>query len=352
MGDIRSVRKFNFEGEPVCIAEELTTYMDISTPIGKIIADKNLQKGYDFEIIPRHLVDNKINLNRYRNKNEVILLKQNGLAKIINNRRQSEAIDVAKAFGLKLGFIKEREYLRIIKAAFEDYNCVQQYFVPKEDKNGYFIDLYISGEDKNIAVEVDENGHSSYDSEFELKREKYIKEKLGCEFIRFNPDDENFNIGKVINKIINTKNNNVNTAIEYIEYSEESLLSINEALNELDAVSPSIIGFVEALEIENINNELGSKISYKKDMYSDSDFIITVNDTHILNTKDIINEAIIDKEEQRILQVTISYYNQDVGKSIKLCYEFNENIINIKLADGLRKKIYIKDYFDSLALKK
>ena len=35
----------------------------------------------------------------------------------------------------------------------------------------------------------------------EIKRQEAIKEKLGCEFIRINPDEEDFNIFKSINEI-------------------------------------------------------------------------------------------------------------------------------------------------------
>ena len=37
--------------------------------------------------------------------------------------------------------------------------------------------------------------------DYEIKRQEAIKEKLGCEFIRTNRDEENFNIFKAINEI-------------------------------------------------------------------------------------------------------------------------------------------------------
>ena len=65
--------------------------------------------------------------------------------------------------------------------------------------DGYRIDLYFPG--CKIAVECDEFGHCERDIEYEVKRQKYIEEKLGCKIIRHNPDAEGFNLFKVINQI-------------------------------------------------------------------------------------------------------------------------------------------------------
>ena len=48
------------------------------------------------------------------------------------------------------------------------------------------IDLYFPK--YKLAVECDENNHQNYEILGEKLRELYIKEKLKCSFIRFNPD--------------------------------------------------------------------------------------------------------------------------------------------------------------------
>ena len=63
----------------------------------------------------------------------------------------------------------------------------------------YRIDLYFPNE--KIAVECDEYNHVDRDPKYEKKRERYIVRKLGCIFVRFNPDADEFNIGNVIRKI-------------------------------------------------------------------------------------------------------------------------------------------------------
>ena len=51
---------------------------------------------------------------------------------------------------------------------------------------------------------TNEFGHLDRDIEYEVKRQKYIENKLGCQFIRYNPDAKDFNIFKVINRILLT----------------------------------------------------------------------------------------------------------------------------------------------------
>jgi very-short-patch-repair endonuclease len=63
----------------------------------------------------------------------------------------------------------------------------------------YFIDLYF--EKSKIAIECDEHGHNHISPETEKTREKYIKKKLNCKFIRFNPNNKNFNIFNLIKQI-------------------------------------------------------------------------------------------------------------------------------------------------------
>ena len=64
---------------------------------------------------------------------------------------------------------------------------------------GYRIDLYFH--DYKLAVKIDENGHSDGNIDYEVKRQTTTKEKLGCEFIRIDPDKGDFDNYKAINKI-------------------------------------------------------------------------------------------------------------------------------------------------------
>ena len=64
---------------------------------------------------------------------------------------------------------------------------------------GCRIDLYFH--EYELAIEVDELGHNDKSIDYEIQGQKAIEKELGCMFIRINPDEENFNIFRAMNKI-------------------------------------------------------------------------------------------------------------------------------------------------------
>ena len=91
-------------------------------------------------------------------------------------------------------FRKEQEYISCIKETFYYMKCKSQFSV-----GSYYIDLYIK--DYNLAIECDEFDHRDRDPLYEEERQRYIENKLGCHFIRFNPDEYDFSIFRVIGDI-------------------------------------------------------------------------------------------------------------------------------------------------------
>jgi very-short-patch-repair endonuclease len=90
----------------------------------------------------------------------------------------------------------ESHYMEIIKNTFQDITpCYQQYLVGL-----YKVDLYFPK--IKLAIEIDEQGHSSYNSINESNREENIRNRTGCKFIRINPDNPDTNIGAILNKIL------------------------------------------------------------------------------------------------------------------------------------------------------
>ena len=63
---------------------------------------------------------------------------------------------------------------------------------------GYQTDLYFH--DYKLAVEIDEKDHQDRDISREIERQRALEKKLGCKFIRINPDKKN-NIFKAQNEI-------------------------------------------------------------------------------------------------------------------------------------------------------
>ena len=86
---------------------------------------------------------------------------------------------------------------------FEGENIETQYSVLN-----YRVDLHFH--DYKIAIEVDEKGHKDRNEDYEKQRQKEIEAELSCKFVRINPDEENFNIYKVKNKIFRSINQQQN----------------------------------------------------------------------------------------------------------------------------------------------
>lgn len=78
--------------------------------------------------------------------------------------------------------------------------CIPVQSIPQFAIGSYRIDLYFPTE--KIALEVDEYGHTAYNENNEIEREKFITEQLSCDWIRFDPYDKNFCIFRIIRLIL------------------------------------------------------------------------------------------------------------------------------------------------------
>ena len=100
---------------------------------------------------------------------------------------------VLNIHGIRRLFPIETDIVLNIIEVFKNENIHRQFICDK-----YKIDLYFI--DYKLAIECDEI-HHIYNKESDKIREEYIKTKLNCIFIRFNPYDEDFNILHLYNKI-------------------------------------------------------------------------------------------------------------------------------------------------------
>ena len=89
---------------------------------------------------------------------------------------------------------KENDSVEIIMKTFDGEEMIRQFHIGK-----YRIDLYFP--EYRLAVECDEFGHADRDIDYEVKRQRFIEDQLQCQFIRYNPDDHEFDILVVLNKI-------------------------------------------------------------------------------------------------------------------------------------------------------
>ena len=91
----------------------------------------------------------------------------------------------------------------------------------------YRIDLYFHT--CKLAIEVDELRHADRNVNNEIERQRALERELNCVFIRINPDERNFNILRVINKI--HRHINQLTIQQTEQQTKESV--INNLSNEL-----------------------------------------------------------------------------------------------------------------------
>ena len=113
---------------------------------------------------------------------------------VIMHCRTPESCKFKRNLGLKLHDVINCKELESIKEGFEGEHMQTQYTVI-----GYRIDLYFH--EYKLAIEVDELGHNDRNIDYKIQRQRALEKQLGSVFIRINPNEENFNIFRAINKI-------------------------------------------------------------------------------------------------------------------------------------------------------
>jgi very-short-patch-repair endonuclease len=88
----------------------------------------------------------------------------------------------------------ENQTIGFIENSFK--NVIEMKRQHRFDK--YSVDLYFPK--YKLVVECDENGHEDRDFNYEKEREEYIK-SIGNTFIRFNPNQNSFDLSNILNEI-------------------------------------------------------------------------------------------------------------------------------------------------------
>jgi very-short-patch-repair endonuclease len=129
-----------------------------------------------------------------------IYLYKTGAIKILRITRTEKGTKYLRKHGTNISPKDEHLYLDIIKYAIQEFDNPEKNFKISTTNNNYKIDLYLKN--AKLEIECDEHDHYGQEDLDELKkREKDIFEVLGCRFLRFNPNDIDFNVGDVINVI-------------------------------------------------------------------------------------------------------------------------------------------------------
>ena len=188
----KSIRSVYVENSGTClVAGDVWEAIGYNKENGKKAIQRHVPKIY------RLRFGDLLTKNDHLHHNTV-LLKQAGLRLFLTRCGKPKAVEFARLLGINiensLCMSKEQDTLSCIMKAFDGEEMKCQFTVDK-----YRIDLYFPKH--KIAVECDEFDHCDRDISYEIKRQKCIENLLGCQFIRFNPDAEDFCIFKVINQI-------------------------------------------------------------------------------------------------------------------------------------------------------
>jgi very-short-patch-repair endonuclease len=155
-------------------------------------------------------------------------LSQKGVHRLVCQSRKLQAIELATALGIQhvIKLIpEEATFVQIIQSCFQGERILLQHRV-----DNYIMDIYFP--EHRIAVEYDENAHRSRIIE-DREREIYIRNKLGCIFVRATTDTP---IYSVINSIYTIMKRSLLARIEKLQednmYLYEKGIKFGSALKE------------------------------------------------------------------------------------------------------------------------
>jgi prophage antirepressor-like protein/very-short-patch-repair endonuclease len=137
---------------------------------------------------------------------KTILITRDGVIEMLLKTRKRISPDVLyilKKFNIdttnKKCLTKEQQTLSAITNAFKTEKFEDQYKI-----GNYYLDLYFP--EYKIVVECDENGHADRKPYNERERMDFVNETLGindANWVRYNPDEYDFDVLKVISRIHN-----------------------------------------------------------------------------------------------------------------------------------------------------
>lgn len=179
---------------------------DVADVLGYKDTSQAIRKNVDEEdkaTLSYLLPDKKCNKNLANSK----YINMDGFRSLVVRSRMSESSVIANELGIVVHNhkyeCKESESIGAIMKAFAGEKMNTQHTVLQ-----YRIDLYFP--DYNLAIECDENNHNDRNPAEERRRQRRITKKLKCQWLRFDPDSDDFSIFNVINQIFTIIKTNIN----------------------------------------------------------------------------------------------------------------------------------------------
>ena len=256
-----------------------------------------------------------------------ILITRDGAIEILIKTRKRispDILHILKNFGIETTnrkcLTKEQQTLSALTNSFKTEKFEDQFKVGR-----YYLDLYFP--EYKIVVECDENGHTDRKPYKERERMDFVNEKLGLtddNWIRYNPDAEDFDISKVIGKIYTRINLLKSIQIETLlqQHQSQPLSFPTENVSDEDSDSDD-----DENEEESIK-DLDANHSFKqiRQMCKELEIIQLGNKMDMIKrivkyNKETKKEA--KREENETLELQRYLENQDQGQNY--IYQYSDD---------------------------
>lgn len=226
--------KSNAEIIEICSKKGIRTHVDDNIlwfcchDIGKFANFGNIHTSIQF------LQKMKI---RYGSGQHLSHINLNEFKKLFSNSRCAKLTKLGNDLGLETGDFKclsfEENTINHIQTVFRSEDTKNQYVVKK-----YKIDLYFPK--LRLAVECDEKYHN-IKQEVDKHRKDTIVNELGCHFIRYKPQDENFCIFNLLAEIRDFIDKN----------RDEDIATLKQEITDLKSNLPNPVNRTKELIINN-----------------------------------------------------------------------------------------------------
>jgi very-short-patch-repair endonuclease len=248
---------------------------------------------------------------------KIILITRDGAIEMLLKTRKRispDVLHILKKFNIdttnRKCLTKEQQTLTSIANTFKTEKFEDQYKIGK-----YYLDLYFP--EYKIVVECDENGHTDRKPENERERMDFVNKKLDIDdsnWIRFNPDEYDFDMSKVIGRVYRKINYIKEEKIKILEEEKyniikEGVIKDRKSIKRSKIIKP--MNFDKKYECELCDSsfklENNLKIHLKKahdigDEIKQRTFSIIINDKKqdiIINEDNMINATLICKETSK-----------------------------------------------------
>jgi very-short-patch-repair endonuclease/prophage antirepressor-like protein len=214
------------------VGYEITALLGYKNPIQTLV-NVSKQNKLEFRDYP--------GVKKPKQDPKTILITRDGAIEILIKTRKRispDVLHILKEFHIETTnrkcLTREQQSLSAITDVFKTENFEDQYKVGK-----YYLDLYFK--DYKIVIECDEEGHADRKPHKERERMDYVNKTLeitDSNWIRYNPDENGFDvlrvIGQIYRKMYDIKFKEISITNGYDEMNEEMKTSMQEKLKKIE----------------------------------------------------------------------------------------------------------------------